>query len=150
MIGLKNKTYYTLMNKSVYIYILKKRLCNFFWFFLHVSYNFWHLNQNIFIILWHQLLLYLIRNTFLLSARHIGIIFHIGPMPIFTFQTITSGSGCSGKRASSAIKWRIMSQCFTSLLYESVIVFFIVFIWIIVNKVNIKCCWTVQNMWNKE
>ncbi len=27
-------------------------------------------------------------NVFLLSARHIGIIFHIGPMPIFTFKAI--------------------------------------------------------------
>ncbi len=31
--------------------------------FFHVSYRFWPLNQNILIILWHQLLLYLIRNT---------------------------------------------------------------------------------------
>ncbi len=27
-------------------------------------------------------------NIFLLSARHIGIIFHIRPMPIFTFKAI--------------------------------------------------------------
>ncbi len=27
-------------------------------------------------------------HVFLLSARHIGIIFHIRPMPIFTFKAI--------------------------------------------------------------
>ncbi len=34
--------------------------------FIHASYIFWPLNQNILVILRHQLLLYLIRNTILM------------------------------------------------------------------------------------
>ncbi len=56
----REKTYYTLINKSVYIQISVM-----FVIFMHVSYIFWALNQNILVILRHQLLLCLIRNTIL-------------------------------------------------------------------------------------
>ncbi len=49
------------MNKSVYT--VYKISGMFVILFFYVSYSFWPLNQNMLIILWHQLLLYLIRNS---------------------------------------------------------------------------------------
>ncbi len=42
--------------------------------FIYVSYIFWPLNQNILVILWRQLLLYLIRNTILMLFVYFAFI----------------------------------------------------------------------------
>ncbi len=47
MICLKNKTYYTLTNKSEYInYFIYRFMFLIIIFFFYVSYSFWPLNQN--------------------------------------------------------------------------------------------------------
>ncbi len=75
-------TYYTLMNKSVYIKLFNLSVLFVIYFLFSfcscVSYSFWPLNQNL-LFLWHKLLLYLIRKF-----KYAFILLEVGEQPPLT------------------------------------------------------------------
>ncbi len=86
------------MNKSVYTKLLNLRVMFMIYFFVHVSYSFWPLNQNILMILWHQLLLYLIRlNIMCVFCFHFIRSRPTAPpteLRLLTEQALGPGGGC--------------------------------------------------------